>query len=160
MNSIRNNLRLIISGFSESENRRYAGLFTSNDDTEFNYTIKFVNTLEDSISLFHDYHPDLYLIDIRNEYGFELCQYIRDEEGNRHTGIIFGHSRDQIVDIGHSEKLVECLEIGADDFIRIQSPSKEMLARTKAVLRLKVMTDELRSVNHKLEILSLSLIHI
>jgi len=146
----------VISGFSESESNRFVKLFTNADDLEFSYDLKFTDNLQDSKDLFKDYHPDLYLIDVRQEYSFELCSYVRESEGNRHTGIIFSHSRDQIMDTAGSEKLVECLEIGADDFIRIQSSSKELVARTKAVLRLKVMTDELRSVNHKLEVLSMT----
>ncbi len=157
MKTTRKSLRLVISGFSELENKKFVRLFTNNSaETEFNYELKFSDNFADSKELFHQYHPDLYLIDVKQDFSFELCTYVRESEGNRHTGIIFSHSKNQEIGSADSEKLVECLDIGADDFIRVQSSSKELVARTKAVLRLKVMTDELRSVNHKLEILSMT----
>ncbi|MFP5394440.1 MAG: beta-propeller fold lactonase family protein, partial [Gammaproteobacteria bacterium] len=49
---------------------------------------------------------------------------------------------------------VQCLEMGADDFLRRGCSPAEIMARVRAVLRLKAMTDELRSANHRLRILS------
>jgi diguanylate cyclase (GGDEF)-like protein len=49
---------------------------------------------------------------------------------------------------------VQCLELGADDFIRHGCSSEEIIARMRAVLRLKEMTDKLRTANHHLKILS------
>src|SRR5690606_14908196 len=49
---------------------------------------------------------------------------------------------------------VECLESGADDLVRSTTTDREILARTNAVLKLKAMTDELRSANHRLHQLS------
>lgn len=108
----------------------------------------------ESIVEFRAKHPDLIIIsadDIR-KLGIDVCRQVRREEGQRHTGIIF--VAPQTLD---DEKLgVECLEMGADDFVKPGFTPSEFVARIRGVLRLKAMTDELRSANHKLRQLSLT----
>lgn len=111
------------------------------------------SALEALVSFTSD-HPDLILIgvsDIEN-VGREVCRRVRETEGQRHTGIIFLDSRSA----DDSTLSVECLEMGADDFLRNGCTPAELLARVKSVLRLKSMTDELRSANHRLRILSMT----
>jgi diguanylate cyclase (GGDEF)-like protein len=108
----------------------------------------------ESIVLFRNSHPDLIIlsaVDIR-KLGIDVCRQIRREEGQRHTGVIFVAA--EALD---DEKLgVECLELGADDFVKPGFTPAEFVARIRGVLRLKAMTDELRSANHKLRQLSLT----
>lgn len=103
---------------------------------------------------FRSAHPDLILISTSDFSGVgrEIARAVRESEGLRHTGIIFinHQSRDD------STLSVECLEMGADDFLRHGCTSQELMARVRAVLRLKAMTDELRSANHRLRVLSMT----
>jgi len=106
---------------------------------------------ETAIASFKSIHPDLVVIDlaIGQSASKKLCQTIRKLEGQRHTGIVFYSKAEE-----HDSTSVECLELGADDFVRHGCSPRESLARINAVLRLKAMTDELRSTNHKLHQLS------
>jgi diguanylate cyclase (GGDEF)-like protein len=110
--------------------------------------------LDEALDLFDERHPDLILlstVDV-DRIGREICFKVRETEGNRHTGIIFIDSRAA----DDSTMSVQCLEMGADDFLRKGCTPPELMARVKAVLRLKAMTDELRSANHRLRILSMT----
>ncbi len=99
-------------------------------------------------------HPDLLLISTSqlSDLGLELTMRVRAGEGRRHTGIVFVDHRPK----DDGELSVECLEMGADDFLRQGATAAEVMARLRAVLRLKAMTDELRSANHRLRVLSLT----
>ena len=108
----------------------------------------------DALSQFHKHHQDLILISATQlpSIGAEIAKYVRASEGNRHTGLIFVDDSLQ----GDQEQILSCLEMGADDFLRKDTTAAEIIARVRAVLRLKEMTDQLRSANHKLRLLSLT----
>lgn len=112
------------------------------------------SSVETAMHVFKTYHPDLVLISTRgiDSFGRVVARRIRQNEGVRHTGIIFV-DRQGGDDGAHT---VSCLEMGADDFVRPGSSDEELMARMRAVLRLKSMTDELRIANHKLRILSMT----
>lgn len=106
-------------------------------------------------TLFSSLHPDLIMIGLHqpsNTAGREFCRLVRQSEEKRHTGVVFI----AFPEAGDENLSVECLELGADDFIRSEVSPREMLARINVVLRMKAMTDELRSANHRLEVLSLT----
>lgn len=112
------------------------------------------DTVEQAMAIFRERHPDLLLISTRelDQVGLELAMRVRAAEGTRHTGIVFVDHRPK--DDGTLS--VECLEMGADDFLRQGATAAEVMARLRAVLRLKAMTDELRTANHRLSVLSLT----
>lgn len=113
------------------------------------------NSASSAQQIIKDLHPDLVVIALHGqvtEYA-ELCRMIRQKDERRHTGIIFLANGDKVP---HERLAVECLEMGADDFVLTQASVREILARIQVVLRMKVMTDELRSVNHRLEVLSMT----
>ncbi len=112
------------------------------------------DSVEQAMALFRERHPDLLLISTAqlDQLGLELAMRVRAAEGTRHTGIVFVDHRPK--DDGTLS--VECLEMGADDFLRQGATAAEVMARLRAVLRLKAMTDELRSANHRLSVLSLT----
>ena len=107
-----------------------------------------------AIALFNTVFPDLVVISVQTDTkdGKMLCREIRTHESERHTGIVFLAASETEGDM----LPVECLELGADDFFSVAISHREMIARINAVLRLKDMTDELRSANHRLELLSLT----
>ncbi|MEZ4743012.1 MAG: diguanylate cyclase [Bdellovibrionota bacterium] len=106
--------------------------------------------------LFDSAHPDLFIINakITGIPSRDVCRWIRANESERHTGIIFisGNLNDNDVD----RLSVECLNQGADDFVRENCSPEELLARINTVLRLKFMTDELRRANYKLRMMTLT----
>ncbi len=112
------------------------------------------DSVEQAMAIFRERHPDLLLISTAelDQLGLELAMRVRAAEGTRHTGIVFVDHRPK--DDGTLS--VECLEMGADDFLRQGATAAEVMARLRAVLRLKAMTDELRTANHRLSVLSLT----
>lgn len=110
--------------------------------------------LKEALTLYHDEFPDLVLIEITNrgEEGELLCEHIRVSEEERHTGVIFLGLPPGMSD----DVAVAFLEIGADDVVRIDASPLEIKARCIGVLKLKSMTDRLRSANHQLSRLSLT----
>lgn len=117
-----------------------------------NYKILHTTSESEALKLFERAHPDLILISDELEGGRELCRKVRKEEFERRTGIIFLAGSKSLNEMNP----VECLELGADDYIQPNISIREMKARINAVLRLKRITDELRAANHRLQILSLT----
>ncbi len=126
-------------------------LLPTDTKSTFTYEIHTARDVREALQLYQSVHPDLVLIDLRSQEdrAKDLCRTIRDLEATRHTGIMFLAQTDKAEDFA-----VECLEIGADDVVRVGTSDREILARVNAVLKLKVMTDELRSANHRLQQLS------
>lgn len=122
----------------------------------YEYETTHAASFEEGLAAFASFHPDLVLVSVAKgslHLGGDLCQKIRSREDQRHTGVIFFLTGGPVDD---DMLPVECLELGADDFFGARISQREILARINSVLRLKAMTDELRSANHKLEILSLT----
>ena len=134
------------------KNRFYMG---GQEPSQINYQMSYCQSGTEAFKLFKTNHPDLVLISLgeKSADGHSLCRKIREHEEQRHTGIIFYLRTERLI---NPISAVECLELGADDFVTDDISSRELIARVNAVLRLKAMTDELRSANHRLEILSLT----
>ena len=139
-------------GRESSIDRLFSDVQQSDQSNPYNYNINHSKSCKNALSLYKKVHPDVVLIDLNlgTEQCKKLCEEIRSFDNHRHTGVIFFN-----LDAGSSDTLaVECLEVGADDVIRKLCSDREAIARICAVLNLKVMTDELRSANHKLHKLS------
>lgn len=106
-----------------------------------------------AIKLLNSLHPDLIIIayDTPPEI-IKLIKIIRQQDGLRHTGIICAFPTLEY----RLDTPVDCLQSGADDFISPKCMPQEFMARVRAVLSLKSTTDELRSANHRLRILSMT----
>ncbi|MBI2889970.1 MAG: diguanylate cyclase [Nitrospirae bacterium] len=92
------------------------------------------------LALYRADGPDLVLLDLRMPglSGMEVLRSIRESEGERRVPVIV---------ITGSEDLrtkVHTLDAGADDFLAKPFEPKELLARVKAHLRAKELTDDLR----------------
>jgi diguanylate cyclase (GGDEF)-like protein len=145
--------KVLILGCDETQRLRLSQIICEYEDHDA-YRIIDCNQSDEAMKMFKREHPDLVIVEGCHEdgYGWDLCRFIREHEGDRHTGIIFKASRS-----GTEDKLaVTCLEMGADDFVRYGCSAAELSARIQSVLRLKATTDTLRSVNHKLAALSLT----
>jgi len=136
------------------------GIFAKDIATD-QIVVSEVGSCEAALDVFDQLHPDLILVHLEcgeangTMTGRELCQEIRDSEGKRHTGLVFVSDKadsEQAAD----ELAVECLGFGADDVMYTKANPDVILARVKTVLRFKAMTDELRSANHRLKLLSMT----
>jgi diguanylate cyclase (GGDEF)-like protein len=151
--TISRSMRVLVVGPDAKERRETMGRLhdaTLTGEIE----LRDANSVEHAMQAFQSHHPDLLLISTRSieTLGRVVARRIRQMEGVRHTGIIFV-DRQGGDDGAHT---VSCLEMGADDYVRPGSSDQELMARMRAVLRLKAMTDELRIANHKLRILSMT----
>lgn len=152
---------LIIEPSTQGDDFSLSGLFNpgnhnlnSEGAAHIRYQIIRCHSLDNAFQIFQRKHPDVVLINL-SEGGpraYDLCQKIRDTEEHRHTGIIFYQGSSP-----HSQLLpVQCLEAGGDDYIENKASEREIVARVNTLYRFKMMTDELRSANHRLKILSMT----
>jgi two-component system, cell cycle response regulator len=86
---------------------------------------------------------DLVLLDVMmpGMDGFEVCRRLKSNPKTAHLPIVFITALDQPSD------RVRGLEAGADDFLTKPFPEMALLARVRSLLRLKMLTDELRARN-------------
>lgn len=156
MNEGTKNIRVLGVHYLSLEMDRFTRIFTSADQESYVYDIVFLNDLSNIKRLVTEEHPDIVIIDNQFKAAAELCQFIRSQDGQRHTGIIFTTMQSYNKNEHSLNSSVQCLDYGADDFIRFDVMDREFYARVKAVLKLKLMGDELRKMNHQLEHLSLT----
>lgn len=149
----RKSMRILLLGSDTKNTERFSLLFKSENEKlrDFDYEFGAIQSSERALNDLERLHPDLILLDIgmKNPSAISICQMIRGRESERHLGIIFiDHN------LKNEHSIVECLELGGDDWIDTKASDREIFARINAVLRLKAMTDELRSANHRLKVLS------
>ena len=96
--------------------------------TSEGYDTRIVTNGKDCLTLFPSFQPDLIMLDLMlpGPDGFQICREIRNTSS---TPIIMLSSK------GEAFEKVLGLELGADDYIMKPFDAKELLARTKAVLR-------------------------
>ena len=82
--------------------------------------------------------PDLILLDVMMPRlsGFELCQRLKSRYETRLLPIIM------VTALNALEDKVQALEIGADDFLSKPINKAELLAKVRAILRVKLLQDE------------------
>jgi len=87
------------------------------------------------------FRPDLILLDIvmPGMDGFEVCQLIKATPEGRLTPIVL------ITGLSTTEDRIKGINVGADDFLSKPIDFNELLARTRSLLRLKQITDELEN---------------
>ena len=97
--------------------------------------------------------PDLILLDILMPglNGFEVCRRIKATPETRLTPVVL------ITGLSDTHDRIEGINAGADDFLSKPIDMNELLARTRSLLRIKQVTDELESAEVVLESLALSI---
>jgi diguanylate cyclase (GGDEF)-like protein len=117
----------------------------------FQFDVQSCKSADEALLMYHRWHPDLMLVhsSIGMQAANVMVRDIRKNESERHTGIIF--VSEGAID---RREAVEILENGADEFFSAEANPREVRARVNAVLRLKELSDRLRSANHRLEMLS------
>src|SRR5215467_2037493 len=84
--------------------------------------------------------PDIILLDVMmpGMDGFEVCRRIKSNTQTAHIPVVMVTALDQ------SSDRVTGLEAGADDFLTKPVDDAALFARVRSLVRLKIMTDELR----------------
>ncbi|MGD0192219.1 MAG: PleD family two-component system response regulator [Rhizomicrobium sp.] len=97
------------------------------------------NGLE-ALAKVEDHEPDIVLLDVMmpGMDGFEVCRRIKHNPKCAHIPVIMVTALDQ-----PSDRIMG-LEAGADDFLTKPVDDAALFARVRSLVRLKMMTDELR----------------
>ncbi len=84
---------------------------------------------------------DIVLLDVMmpGMDGFEVCRRLKSDPATHHIPVVMITALDQ-----PSDK-IKGLEAGADDFLTKPPDDLQLLARVKSLVRLKMLTDELRA---------------
>src|SRR5580704_13273576 len=87
------------------------------------------------------FRPDLILLDIMmpGMDGFEVCRRIKATPEGRLTPVVL------ITGLSATEDRIKGINAGADDFLSKPIDFNELLARSRSLLRLKQITDELEN---------------
>jgi two-component system cell cycle response regulator len=85
--------------------------------------------------------PDIILLDVMmpGMDGFEVCRRLKADPATHHVPVVMVTALDQPAD------RVRGLEAGADDFLTKPVSDIALISRVKSLVRLKMLTDELRS---------------
>src|ERR1051326_1756852 len=97
------------------------------------------NGLE-ALARIEEHQPDIVLLDVMmpGMDGFEVCRRIKQNHKTAHLPVVMVTALDQPAD------RVTGLESGADDFLTKPVDDAALFARVRSLVRLKMMTDELR----------------
>ena len=84
--------------------------------------------------------PDIVLLDVMmpGMDGFEVCRRIKADPNTQHIPVVMVTALDQVHD------RVEGLQAGADDFLTKPVNDMALFSRVRSLVRLKMLTDELR----------------
>lgn len=93
---------------------------------------------EEALSKAKTEHPDLILLDIMmpRMTGYEVCQKLRADETTRNIPIVM------ITALHEMDDRIKGIEAGADDFISKPFNKAELLARVKALLRMRPVKEK------------------
>ena len=93
-----------------------------------------------ALELVRDEKPDIELLDVMmpGMDGFEVCRRIKADPQTMHIPVVMVTALDQVHD------RVEGLQAGADDFLTKPVNDLALFSRVKSLVRLKMLTDELR----------------
>ncbi|MCB1508148.1 MAG: PleD family two-component system response regulator [Hyphomicrobiaceae bacterium] len=96
---------------------------------------------QDALDMCDRSHVDIVLLDVMMPGldGFETCRRLKANPKTAHIPVVMVTALDQPAD------RVQGLEAGADDFLTKPVNDIALLTRVKSLVRLKVLTDELRS---------------
>jgi two-component system, cell cycle response regulator len=95
----------------------------------------------DALEIVHRVKPDIVLLDVMmpGMDGIEVCRRIKSNSQTHHIPVIMVTALDQ------PDDRVRGLEAGADDFLTKPVSDVALFCRVKSLVRLKMLTDELRS---------------
>jgi two-component system cell cycle response regulator len=94
-----------------------------------------------ALEIVNEQQIDIVLLDVMMPEmdGFEVCQHLKADARTAHIPVVMITALDQPSD------RVKGLRAGADDFLTKPVDDVQLMARVKSLVRLKALTDELRS---------------
>ncbi len=113
------------------ENRKVLGNLLVNED----YEVGVANDGFQALEFLKNSLPDLILLDIMmpGMSGFEVCEKIKSNKSFQHIPIIFLTAKNS------TEDIVKGFDVGGVDYVQKPFNSKELLARVKTHLELKIL---------------------
>ncbi|HVR44189.1 MAG TPA: fused response regulator/phosphatase [Thermoanaerobaculia bacterium] len=110
------------------------------------YDVRHASSGEDGLPVIRDEPPDLVLVDYRmpGMDGYEVCRRIKSDPATQNVPVLMLTGADS------AKNLVEGLDAGADDYVTKAADFEVVLARARALLRVKAYQDELRQHNDRL----------
>ncbi len=92
------------------------------------FDIKIAKNIVEAKTMIKKQKFDLYLLDITlpDGDGYEICQYVKKQKD---VPVIFLTAKDEELNV------VQCLDMGADDYIIKPFRNRELISRIKSVLR-------------------------
>ncbi|MBU1878836.1 MAG: GAF domain-containing protein, partial [Chloroflexi bacterium] len=109
----------------------------------------------EAVALALEHRPDLVVLDVNlpGQDGYAVCRQVRAHPDTQHTPVLF-------VSAAHPDvsDRVRGLEAGGNDYLASPFASEELLARVRALLRIKRNEDELRLRQYGLESLNRQLL--
>ena len=107
--------------------------------------IKAING-EESLHILTKVEVDLILLDVMmpGMDGFEVCRRIKDNDATRMIPVILVTALDDM------QSKIKGIESGADDFITKPPNKMELIARTKSLIKLKKLNNNLTSIENVL----------
>lgn len=100
----------------------------------------------DALELARAKRPDLILLDVvmPGMDGYQVCRQLKSDESTRRIPVVM------ITGLGALDDKIKGLEAGADDFLSKPVSAAELLTRSRSLLRVKELGDELESAYHRL----------
>ena len=108
------------------------------------YTVRTVESGEQAIEEIEAHRPDLLLVDMSmaGMSGIDVCRHVRAKPLGELLPIAI------VTGVADSVSRIRGLEAGADDFIGKPFECEELLARVRALLRVKHLTDQLENTEN------------
>ena len=103
------------------------------------YATTIINDGNEAIESIKNNHPDVILLDVMMPgiSGFEICKRVKSDEATKYIPVILITAKTDTADKIHG------MDIGANDYITKPFNPDELLARIKALLRIKDLEREL-----------------
>jgi putative two-component system response regulator len=100
----------------------------------------------DTLSIVDKTNVDLILLDVMMPEmdGYEVCRQLKSSEATRLIPVVL------VTALDDTEARIKGIEVGADDFITKPPNKMELLARTKSLINLKKLNDNLASIEYVL----------
>lgn len=140
-NRLRKADRLILAVDDDLDNLTLIALTLEHEG----YRVERATTGEEALAKLNAIKPDLVLLDINMPgiSGLEVVKQLRLR--NQYVSVIFVSARSE------TEDVVRGLDSGADDYVCKPFDPMELLARVRAQLRIKDLTDRLAEANARLQ---------
>lgn len=117
------------------------------------YTVLKAGTVREAMEVAEEHLPSLIVCDyyMPDGDGFALCRKIRQHPQMYDTPFIL------LSVVSQTAKKVEGLDVGADDYLTKPFSDEELLARIRALLRIRLLQEELKRESKELEKLNADL---